>query len=372
MNYFMKNCYLVFLLSFIIVSCKKEIEPIIVPDAPSAPVVPTDPEDTTSVNMDLSLVPFDRLSEYRFFIGDLKDLSPNEGVLPFEPITSLFTDYAAKKRFVWMPQGVKATYVNDGEVFNFPTGSVLIKNFYYQQMLPSNSAYIIETRLMIKRSSGWFFATYVWNDDQSEAYLNSGGQNVAISFINNGATYSTTYRVPSNTECMICHKLVDDAIPIGVKPQHLNKNYTYSDGYMNQLDKWIEVGYLNSRPGQILSLVDYTDASKSLNERVRSYLDVNCAHCHASERHCDYRPIRLAFRETQNMTNLGLCVSPDEVLDPAIRNIITPLDPAGSMMHFRMSTNDEAQRMPLLGRSMVHQEAVSLLEQYINTIQSCE
>lgn len=367
----MKHYYSYVILALLLVAlnaCKKEVEEVPLPGTPSNPTV----VDSTSVNVDLSQVPYQTLSEYRFFVGDLKDMSPNEHVLPFEPITALFTDYASKKRFVWMPQNTHATYVNDHEVFNFPTGAVLIKHFYYTQALPGNSQKILETRLMIKQSSGWVFATYVWNEDQTEAHLNGNGVDVGISFVNEGVNHTTTYRIPSNTECMICHKLVDNAIPIGVKPMHLNKTYNYSTGSMNQLDKWIEKGYLNSAPGQILTLVDWKDASKSLNERVRSYIDINCAHCHAENKHCDYRPIRLGYNETINMTNLGLCVSPDDTFEPGVNNIITPMNPMRSMMHFRMNTNDEATRMPLIGRTMVHQEAVTLLEQYINTIQSCE
>src|SRR5690606_40983413 len=58
--------------------------------------------------------------------------SPVYGVLPYEPINALFSDYAHKKRFVWMPYNVKATYVADGDVLDFPTGSVLIKTFFYR------------------------------------------------------------------------------------------------------------------------------------------------------------------------------------------------------------------------------------------------
>ncbi len=83
------------------------------------------------VNFDITAVPYEKLSDYNFYEGNLADLSPVYGVLPFEPINALFSDYAHKKRFVWMPYNVKATYVSDGDISNFPTGSVSIKTFYY-------------------------------------------------------------------------------------------------------------------------------------------------------------------------------------------------------------------------------------------------
>lgn len=44
------------------------------------------------------------------FTGDLSAFQPNEGVLPYDLNSPLFTDYAEKARFVWMPKGVAAGY----------------------------------------------------------------------------------------------------------------------------------------------------------------------------------------------------------------------------------------------------------------------
>lgn len=68
------------------------------------------------VKMDLTQVPFVKLSDYNFFQGELKNQEPVLGVIPYKPESELFTDYAEKKRFVWMPIGSKATYVNDFSV----------------------------------------------------------------------------------------------------------------------------------------------------------------------------------------------------------------------------------------------------------------
>jgi len=54
----------------------------------------------STVNYDLANYPLPTLSEYNFFQGDLKDLNPTFGVLPYTLNSKLFTDYAKKKRFV--------------------------------------------------------------------------------------------------------------------------------------------------------------------------------------------------------------------------------------------------------------------------------
>ena len=103
------------------------------------------------VNFNIDAVPYSKLSTYAFFKGDIKNLNPVSRVIPYEPASSLFTDYASKKRFIWMSEGMKASYEADDKSLNFPVGTVLIKNFYYNTIQPGNTAKIIETRLMIKK-----------------------------------------------------------------------------------------------------------------------------------------------------------------------------------------------------------------------------
>ena len=85
--------YVTFLLITFLISCSSKEEYVEVPNnnTPESPVV---------FNPDAA--PFQQLSEYRFFEGNLKDLAPSYGVIPYEPINTLFTDYAHKKRFIWM------------------------------------------------------------------------------------------------------------------------------------------------------------------------------------------------------------------------------------------------------------------------------
>ncbi len=363
-----KFLFLLFLLSgtlLIYVSCKKDVV------EPPEPI--TDPQPSTGVSVDLASVPYTHLSSYKFFEGELKNQIPADGVIEYAPASSLFTDYALKKRFIWMPQGTSASYVNDGDILDLPVGAALIKNFYYEHVLPGDATRIIETRVMIRKSGGWIFAEYVWNEEQTEATLHMTGDYVNLSWVQDGETKSTDYRIPSETECLICHKQNEQPIPIGIKPQNLNHSFAYSDGTENQLQKLIAVGYLqNNLPGNIYSTVDYHDETQDLELRLRSYLDINCAHCHSEGRHCDYRPMRLAYGETTTKINMGLCVEPDEFINSTLTYIITPSNISRSVMHFRLNSTEENMRMPLLGRTLVHEEGVQLLEDWINSIEFCE
>lgn len=336
--------------------------------------------EVSPVRVDLTQVPYAKLSDYHFFDGPMKDQKPALDVLIYEPASALFTDYAHKKRFVWMPKGTKAVYEGDGKVLNLPVGSALIKNFYYdnvQNVTPVGSTRIIETRIMIRKATGWIFAEYVWNAAQTEAYLDMAGSNTTVEWKdeNNITRVVDSYRIPSDQQCMTCHKYNEQPIPIGIKPQNLNNNFTFTSGLKNQLAKWIEVGYLdNNLPSTITSTVDYNDTSKSLDLRVRSYLDINCAHCHQTNSHCDYRPMRFAFSETTNLANMGVCVDTQDMADfpPALEKIVNPNNINRSMLHYRLNTDNESFRMPLLGRTEIHTEGVALIEQWINSLSPCQ
>lgn len=325
------------------------------------------------VNFDINIVPYGKLSDYNFFKGNLADMSPVYGVLPYEPINPLFSDYAHKKRFVWMPYNVEATYVSDGDILNFPTGSVLIKTFYYENVLPNNTTQNIETRLLIKKANEWIFANYIWDEAQEEAFLNTTGYgyNVPVEWVENGITKSVNYRIPSDLECFICHKLNDIVFPIGPKPQNLNAIYEYADGIENQLQKWEAMGYLSSTdlPANIETVPSWKDISQSLEVRVRSYFDMNCAHCHTDGGHCGARSLRLAFRESHALDNLGVCTDPDlQIPGYDGAKLITPGDAENSILYYRVATTLEEYAMPMIGRSLADEAFLPVLEEWINSL----
>lgn len=325
------------------------------------------------VILDIDAFPFSTLSEYNFFEGVMKAQEPVYGVIPYEPISTLFTDYAKKKRFVWMPSDVQASYVADNAYINFPVGTILIKTFYYDNVQPDNTTRLIETRLMLRKADNWYFADYIWNDDQTEALFSLEGSFTNIDFLENGVAKSAEYRIPSEVECKTCHKNQDNFIPIGLKPQNLNGLYTYPEGAQNQLEKLIAEGYLEDDiPGTINTVVNWKDETQPIGIRVRSYIDVNCAHCHTEFSYCDYRPMRFAFGETADEINLGVCVDPDSAI-PGLTKIVAPSLKERSVMYFRLNTAAEEMRMPLLGRSIIHEEAVELIGEWIDGLTTeCE
>lgn len=335
------------------------------------------PEEVSPVVFDINAVPYSKISDYNFFKTPISDLNPVYGVLPFQPASQLFSDYAKKSRFIWMPDNVSGNYVADDQVFDFPNGTVLIKNFYYENVLPSNSKKIIETRLMIRKANEWIFANYIWNEDQSEAFYDQGmkGETLPIEWVENGQTKSTNYKIPNENECFMCHYANNKKIPIGSKPQNLNFAINFADGIKNQIEKLKEFGYINTEiPANINSIIDYNDSSKSLDLRARSYLEINCANCHRDGGYAAFYPVRLNFTPKADHLALGFCLEPNITYTvPEASHIFYPGDHTKSAVFYRMNSLDPTVKMPMIGTTMIHNEGVSLINNWINSFEvGCE
>ena len=326
-------------------------------------------KELSPVVMDLSTVPYPKLSDYKFFVGEMKNLEPAYKVVPYDLNSSLFTDYALKKRFVWMPEGAKANYSSDGETLEFPIGAALIKNFYYDNVLPDNVTRIIETRIMIKKADGWIFANYVWNSEQTEAFLDMNSSNISVSWMQNGEEMAVNYKIPSGNDCATCHYNSNKYTPIGTKPQNLFKDFNYASGVKNQLLKWKEEGYLSEVPANVLATANWEDTAISLEKRARSYLDINCAHCHRPGGSCDDMPINFAFNATTNPVNLGVCVEPHDFVSGSQEYIIEAQNGLNSLIYFKMISRKQEEMMPPVGRTSSHSEGAQLMLEWIDSME---
>lgn len=162
-------------------------------------------------------VPKENLSEYHFFKGKLADQTPEEGVIPYRLNTPLFSDYAEKLRFVKLPAGKTVAY-NADQVLDFPVGTTIIKTFYYPNDFrnPDAGRRILETRLLVHEENGWKALEYVWNDDQSDAYLEVAGETKEVSWIHiDGKKHTLQYAMPNLNQCKGCHNRNEKFMPIG-------------------------------------------------------------------------------------------------------------------------------------------------------------
>ena len=329
----------------------------------------------SEVNVDPDDLTCDLLSSYRFFTGNGSTQEPNDGLVPFDLSTQLFSDYAHKRRFVYVPPGQAAQY-RAATAFEFPVGSVIVKTFSYfaDERDPSAGERLIETRLLIRRTDRWVAVTYRWNDAQTDAVLRTTGDDVPVEWIDaEGNERSVVFHVPDANQCKECHAEVTPFVtPLGPKARNLNKVFAYADGEENQLAHWTRVGILTGAPApdDAPTAPAFDDpATGSLEQRARTYLDVNCSSCHNRGGFARTSGLYLTIDET-DPTALGICKSPvaagggsgDRKYD------IEPGRPDRSILTFRMESTDPGVAMPELGRALVHAQAIDVLSEWIRSL----
>ena len=309
----------------------------------------------------------DKLSDFRFF-KDASAQVPHDKVIPYELISTLFSDYSYKQRWVYVPNEKKAEYQEDW-VFNFPTGSALIKTFYYpiDERNPELGKNLLETRLLLKKDQGWEAVSYAWNKEQNEAFKKIAGKTINVSWTDfMGEERDVRYRVPNVNQCKECHDADDKISPIGPKARNINKDFAFKEGTFNQLTYWMNRQIIDEYPLDLVSPVDWTDESKDINDRVRSYLDVNCGHCHSPTGNANSTGLYLHLNETRNI-NLGVFKKPVATGrgSGGLKYSIVPGEPEESILLHRMISMDPGVMMPESGRALTHIEAVEMVRDWI-------
>ncbi|HEY3947503.1 SO2930 family diheme c-type cytochrome [Phenylobacterium sp.] len=314
------------------------------------------------------------LSAYRIFIGEGPN-RPNAGVTPYALNTPLFSDYAEKARFLYLPPGAHATWRAQGAL-DLPVGAVLVKSFAYPADFrkPADKVRVIETRLLIHRRRGWVALAYVWNDAQTRAVLKRAGTRVDVAFTDaHGKPAEIDYRVPNQNQCKECHSLSGRLAPIGVKGRNLNGDFAYAEGTENQLAHWTRTGLLVGAPApdKAPRTAVWNDPAEPLEARARAYLDGNCAHCHNPKGAASNSGLFLNLEEARPV-RYGVGKRPVAAGKGAgdLTNDLVPGRPDASIIAYRMASTEPGVMMPELGRSVTHEEGVALIRDYIAKMQA--
>lgn len=297
-----------------------------------------------------------RLSEFGFFSGG--PAKPSERLIPYELHTALFTDYAIKERFIYLPSGGKVTADANGKLI-FPVGTALIKSFGYTG---ANGLDVIETRLLLHRAQGWVALPYVWRPDGSDADLRVGGTRVPVTFAHEGATQTISYSVPNKNQCKQCHSAGKDIMPIGPVWQNMKFSDT-KDAAKLALSMSADVKRLGTFP-------NWEDPKTgNLDSRARVYLKVNCGHCHAPAGSASNSGLFLDGSAT-SAASYGIGKRPVAAgrASVGLDFIIAPGKADESILIARMESTDPGIAMPEVGRSTVHKEGVTLLRDWIDAM----
>ena len=279
-------------------------------------------------------------------------------VVPYDVVSKLWSDGEHKSRYFAIPDGTDITVLDDGD-FAFPNGSVLIKNFISQDTY-------LETRLMMKHDSGWAGYSYRWLDDQSDAELVDGTDPLPVT-VNN-----INHTIPSKGQCVACHTSAANGL-LGPEASQFDFAIDYPHNiHANQLTMLTGAGFLDSAPTteQTTLMRAIDDESASLAVRARSYLHSNCSGCH--------RPGAgggsIDLRVQTNLPDSQLCEQSPSDGDLGIINakIVALGDSNRSVLVARMQTLNNDNRMPPMASTVVDEQAVAVISQWINNLTDCE
>ncbi len=300
--------------------------------------------------------------------ADLSDLSPAPGLLPYTPNLAFWSDFAFKRRWFVVP-GASDTMIWDRDgAWTFPDGMIWVKHFDLETERgnPATSQRV-ETRILVKNATGSYGVSYRWNAAQTEATLvPDAGEDFDINIIDGGMPGVQNYRIPSRAECIACHT-PQAGHALSFNTRQLNQNETINGFAGNQLSLLQQAGYFSNTPDSPNILPRHfrpDETAFSVEERVRSYLAVNCANCHMAG---GTAPPSFDASHHVPLSATGLINGPatNNNGDPA-NLLVVPGDTTHSVVLNRLALTNGFSRMPPIGSNELDQSAIALLTEWIN------
>ncbi|MFO1501184.1 MAG: PQQ-dependent sugar dehydrogenase [Verrucomicrobiota bacterium] len=322
------------------------------------------------------------------------------GVRPFQIVAPLWADGAVAERFVAFPGRsciqIGATNIwgsFDPDEWRFPTNAVLGKTLSLPDAIGGGAApHRIETQILHFDGSEWHGYTYRWNEGRTDASLEEAAGGELVLPVSDARAFhgqrQQTWRFHSRTECLRCHNswvnytLAFNPLQLAYSRPHSHhetnessesvagggKSGSRPEANVTELERFTALGYLDrpvtTRPTQ--ALTDPYDAHADLNARARSWLHVNCSHCH---REGAGGSVAAHFSHDLPLREMHALDRPPTQGTLGLSNarVIAPGDPSSSVLFFRIATTGQG-RMPLIGSSEPDLRGVSLLSDWISQL----
>ena len=348
-----------------------------------------------------------KLSETGLF-ADVKKHEMAEGIVRYKPNVKQWQDGANSQHFLALPNLSSVTYFEKprqlpGQVFwhefrmQFPTDAVLVKTISVQ--VPTNVRWVsvtrrLETQLLHFDGEDWHGFSYQWYSDESDAELvppegTETEVTVHTHHLPRGERLQT-WTIHSRTQCVMCHNAWSEYTLAFTVPQ-LNcaeNNFRVVDKeHPSQLVELSRDGSLRrmGKDNIALPAFDAVSAAKeatlvptyyvrdhnlkpllqgTVEQRARSYLHVNCAHCHRFGGGGGQVVLELDYAKPLKETGI-LDVRPKQGdFGIADARLIAPGDPGSSVLLYRMAKFGKG-RMPHLGSEWPDHHGIGLVNEWI-------
>jgi putative heme-binding domain-containing protein len=346
-------------------------------------VVPNDVRDNSAT--------FPRkLSETGLFT-DVAKRVPASGVYRFDVNAEHWCDHAVSERLVAVPGEETVVYhaqpvETPGSMFtrvmNFPKDTAFVRTLSLDMKHgDSGTRRPIETQVLHFDGREFRAYSYAWNDGGTDADLipaEGTEKRLEIEDSNApGGKRLQTWVFASRTQCLQCHNPWSNHT-LAFNTLQLNRERNHTRGSMNQLDMLRELRLLvPAEQGNGLSpgsrknqsppkpLVDPYDTANGLTDRARSYLHVNCSHCHRFggggnanfELKYDAALEQHVFGARPTLGSFGIA-------DAAV---VAPGNPYRSVMYYRMAKVGRGH-MPHLGSELIDDRGLRLVHDWITQL----
>lgn len=284
----------------------------------------------------------------------------------FEPQFPLWSDGAAKSRWVRLPPGA-AIDTSNMDRWVFPVGTKFWKEFRFQEN-GEGASRRVETRLIEKTGPDeWLFASYVWNADESEATL-APDAGIHDDFPIGGGV---RHDIPSQVQCVRCHSRGGDRI-LGFDALQLS-SARETPGRGIDLNELSARGRLTRAPERAPVILAASPAAR----RAIGYFHANCGLCHNPQGFAaPFTPLSLRYQidgvhsESEIpavATAVGKLTADFQIPGQAQTFFIKPHDPAASAIFYRMSHRG-AEQMPPIGTKRVDDAGIAAVLAWINEL----
>jgi len=299
-----------------------------------------------------------KLSETGIF-ASLEKLDPAPGVYAFQVNAAMWSDFADAQRWIALPgySGINAKE----RPWRYPSNAVLVRNISLEmEHGHPGSSKRIETQLLHFNGDGWGGYSYRWNEEQTDAALVSAEGADEILKVKDtavpGGIRLQPWRFSARAECLRCHNPWSGTA-LGFQAEQLG----------SQLDKFEHLRLIASRPkDRVPQLVSPYDAAADLPGRARSYLHVNCGHCH---REAAGGSVPSFMHFDLPLDKMRLVDARPVLGDLGLKHgkVVASGEPFSSVVLFRNSATGRS-RMPYIGSELVDETGIALLRDWIESL----
>jgi cytochrome c553 len=304
-----------------------------------------------------------RLSDTGLFEGR-GSIAP--GVRPYSPQYPLWSDGAAKSRWVYLPPATAIDTTEPGD-WMFPVGTKFWKEFTFNGRK-------VETRFLWRATADrWVFASYAWNAEGTDAVLAPDEGLPGAAELAPGRSHD----IPAVAECRACHGTARPA-PLGFNALQLSTDRDpnaihgepLAPGMITNATLAAEGRFAPARP----ELVADPPRIRTGNPRTRAvlgYFAANCGTCHNRSGEIAYAGPSLKHDDladgdsttTALLAQLTAWQAPGRA--EGTTRMLDDLVPDASAMLVRMRSRRPSSQMPPLGTVLRDEAAIDAVTKWI-------